>query len=481
MDVDGGSGRSRITVLRGGTIWTGGTTPRVLPRTDLVIEDGVVAAHEPDYRGRFDEELDATDCIVAPGFINAHVHPGATPRARSMAEDFALAPGAAFYHAVAPTLRLGLEEMTRAEFMAVMEWDLLAMLRGGATTVVAEMIVSPESGFQDDWVELIGRYGFRGQLGLTYPNRLGAIGFMQDGKITSLGAGDVGAALAAGVALHDRYDGSFDGRLRTHLSPHGPDTVPDDVLRETRRLCDERGLRAHLHLCQHKAELAVIEARSGKTPVQYLHDIGFLGPDVMATHVTYVEDADIAFLAETGTHVVHASYRKAKEGITSPFWEFIERGVNVAIATDSFSHDMVLDLKLACLLGKVRQHRVDAPDAERALICATHGAARALGRPDLGHLMPGARGDVTVVALDSVFSAPVFDPVRALVYYAGAADIRHTLVDGRPILRDGTLPGVDAKAIRLAATAACERIWGMAEGSGMVPDALRRHRPGCGC
>ena len=185
-----------------------------------------------------------------------------------------------------------------------------------------------------------------------------------------------------------------------------------------------------------------------------------------------MEDADIALLAETGTHVVHASYRKAKEGITSPFWEFIERGVNVAIATDSFSHDMVLDLKLACLLGKVRQHRVDAPDAERALICATHGAARALGRTDLGHLMPGARGDVTVVALDSVFSAPVFDPVRALVYYAGAADIRHTLVEGRCVVRDGAIPGVDLAALRRTVTTACEKLWHLAADRGVLP---------CGC
>ncbi|HEV7264200.1 MAG TPA: amidohydrolase family protein, partial [Falsiroseomonas sp.] len=325
-----------------------------------------------------------------------------------------------------------------------------------------------------------GKHGFRGQLGLTYPNRLGAIGFVQDGQIRSQSAGNVADALAAGLALHEAHDGAFGGRLRTHLSPHGPDTVPDDVLRETRRLCDERGLRAHLHLCQHKAELAAIEKRAGKSPVAYLHDIGFLGPDVMATHVTYVHDDDIARLAATGTHVVHASYRKAKEGLISPFWDFLSRGVNVAIATDSFSHDMVLDLKLACLLGKIREHAVDRPDAERALICATHGAAKALGRPDLGHLEAGARGDVTVISLESVFAAPVFNPLRALVYYATASDIRHTLVDGRPIVRDGGFPGLNVAALRRRVTAACERLWQLAADRGVLPPGS--HFPlGCGC
>ena len=467
MTMEPRSERSRVTVVRGGTVWTGGFSARVLPRTDLVIEDGVVVALEPHYRGRVDVELDATECIVAPGFINAHVHPGTTPRSRGLAEDARLGPGMAYYHATLPTQLLGPEALTPEDVALITEWDTLAMLRGGATTIVAEYFGSPAA-----WIPLVGRYGFRGQLGLTYPNRLGAIGFVKDGRIQSQDAGDVGDALRAGVALHDAHDGAFGGRLRTHLSPHGPDTVPDDVLRETRRLCDERGLRAHLHLCQHKAELSAIERRSGKTPVRHLHDIGFLGPHVMATHVTYVSGEDIPLLASSGTHVVHASYRKAKEGITSPFWEFLDAGVNVAIATDSFSHDMVLDLKLACLLGKVRQGRVDRPDAETALTCATAGAARALGRADLGHLEPGARGDVTVIALDSVFAAPVFDPVRALVYYANASDIRHTLVDGNPILRDGKLPGVDVAALRRRVGEACERLWTLAAERGALP---------CGC
>jgi hypothetical protein len=79
---------------------------------------------------------------------------------------------------------------------------------------------------------------------------------------------------------------------------------------------------------------------------------------------------------------------------------------------------------------------------------------------------------VTVIALDSVFAAPVFDPVRALVYYANASDIRHTLVDGNPILRDGTLPGVDVAALRRRVSEACARLWTLAAERGALP---------CGC
>ncbi len=465
------SDTARITLIRGGTVWTGGAAPRV-QRADVVIADGVIAAIEPNYQGRWDTEIDAGGCLVAPGLVNAHVHPGATARARGVAEDLEINPDAAFYHNLGGLLRFGLEELTRDEFGALLAWDAAEMLLGGATTLIAEMIVAEEHGMHLQWLDVAKQLGFRAQLGLTYPNRVGAIGSMQGGKIVKGDPGDVAGAFAAALRLHETHNGGLDGRLRVHLSPHGPDTVPEEILRATKQECAARGIHAHLHLAQHLSEVRTVQARHGTSPVRYLHDIGFLGPDVMATHVTYVDEADIALLAASGTHVVHCSYRKAKEAITSPFQEFLAAGVNVAIATDSFSHDLILDLKLACLLGKIRGGKVGQPTAQQALVAATHGAARALGRPDLGRLEPGARGDVMVVSLQSPFVAPVFDPVRALVYYGSASDIRHTLVDGEAVVRNGKLAGLDLDALRPQVEAACARLWELAQSRGVLPGGV---------
>jgi len=470
------SGRpAHVTIVRDGTVWTGGAAPRLLPGHDVVVVDGVVAAIEPGYRGPVTEDIDAGGCLVAPGLINAHVHPGTSPRSRGLAEDSEVVEDGAYYHLTLPVQLVAGEVLDAADIAAVTEWDTVAMLLGGATTIVGEYFGSAEH-----WIPLIDRLGFRAQLGLTYPSRLGAIGFLKDGRIVSSDPGDVGADLEAALRLHDTHDGTLDGRLRIHLSPHGPDTVPEEVLRATKRHCAERGIHAHLHLGQHLAECRAIEARYGVSPVRYLHNIGFLGPDVMATHVTYVDEADIGLLADSGTHAVHCSYRKAKEGITSPFWEFLARGVNVAIATDSFSHDLVLDLKLACLLGKIRSGSVARPSARQALTCATHGAALALGRPDLGTLEPGARGDLIVVRLESPFTAPVFDPLRAFVYYGSASDIRHTLVEGRPVVRDGAVIGVDIAALRRRANDACHRLWELAAQRELLPVGAEYDGSACG-
>ena len=167
--------------------------------------------------------------------------------------------------------------------------------------------------------------------------------------------------------------------------------------------------------------------------MKYLEQIGFLGSNVLATHVTYTDEADWDAIARTGTNVVHTAYRKAKEGLTSPFWEYLEQGTNVCMATDSFSHDLVENLKLSALLGKVRERSVSRPTAEQVLRCATHGAGRALARPELGVIEPGALGDVLVLDMTSPFNSPVFDPLRAAVYYGNAGSVRHSLVDGRPV------------------------------------------------
>jgi 5-methylthioadenosine/S-adenosylhomocysteine deaminase len=463
-----------ITVVRDGLVWTGGADPRLLPRHDVIIIDGAVATLEPDYRGRVDCEVDAGGCIVVPGLINAHVHPGTSPRSRGLAEDADIAEDGAYYHMTLPVQMIAGSVLDADDIAAITEWDAVAMLLGGATTIVGEYF-----GPVDHWIPIVQRLGFRCDLGATYPSRLGAIGFMQDGRIVTTDAGDVTGDYEAALRLCETLDGTLDGRLSTHLSPHGSDTVPEEILRATKRECSARGYRAHLHLAQHLAERRTIEALHGVSSVRYLDDIGFLGGDVLATHVTYVDDADIDLLAASGTHVVHCPYRKAKEGVLSPFSEFLAAGVNVALATDSFSHDLMLDLKLACLLGKIRSGSVQRPSAHQALSAVTHGAATALGRRDLGTLEPGARGDLVVISLQTPFAAPVFDPLRALVYYAGAPDIRHTMVDGVPIVRDGVVVGVDMGGLLRRAQSACDRLWRAADNRRVLPAGVRY--AGCLC
>jgi 5-methylthioadenosine/S-adenosylhomocysteine deaminase len=454
-----------ITVIREGTVWTGGFKPETYPRADVVIHDGVITGIEPRYAGGCDTEIDAGGCIVVPGFINAHVHAGCTPHIRGMTEDASILEGGAYYHSLGSVLTLGFAKLSRDELAAIMEWDCIAMLAGGATTIVEENF-----GGHEVWIDLVERLGFRSDLGISYPNSVGAIGYIKDGKIVMDQSGDIGAMFEDGLRLHDAVHGKFDNRLHVHLSPHGPDTVPEEILRATRAECDQRGINANLHLAQHLNERKTIADKTGgKTSIEYLHDIGFLGPHVMGMHVTFIEDRDIPILAKTKTNVVHGSYRKAKEALVGPFWEYIAGGVNVAIATDSFSHDLIQDLRFAAMLGKIRQKDVGRPTADHVLACATAGAAKAMNRKDLGNLNPGARGDVAVIDISTPFNSPVYNPLRSLVYYSNARDIRWTLVDGEPVTKDGRVLASDVDTVGKRARQATQKLWDLAESEGLLP------------
>ena len=477
MNTAAQAGRTQTTVIRGGTIWTGGATPRLHHQADLVIEDGRVAAIEPHYRGHADIELDAQECLVIPGLINAHVHPGTSPRSRGLAEDVSLPKGAAYYHMTMPVQMYSPQVISPDDLAIITEWDCLAMLAGGATTIVAEQF-----GSADAWVSLVQRLGFRCDLGTCYPSTYAAIGYFdkEQGRVVLGDPGDVGAGLVAALELHDRLHGSCDGRLNVHLSPHGPDTVPEEVLRATKRAAQERNIHIHLHMGQHKLERETVAKRSGLSSVAYLDSIGFLGPDVMATHCTYLDEGDYAILARTGTNCVHIGFRKAKEAITSPFVELLDSGINVALATDSYSHDLLLEMKFAAMLGKIRAGAGGRITAEQVLNCATWGAAKALGRPDLGHLEPGAQGDAVIVSMTSPFNAPVFDPIKSLVYYSTAADIKATVVAGRPVVQNGRVLGADMEAVRAHTTACCRRLWTGAAANGALPQGVFYPDP-CGC
>ena len=189
-----------------------------------------MASIEDEYKGRVDIEIDATGCLVVPGLVNCHTHARCTPHACGVSKDLDIPGAGAFYPGLIPVLGLAYTELKKKEFAAVMEWDVRGMLLGCAT-----MIVKDNFGGADIWLQLMERLGFRANLGLTYP-------------------GNVAGGLTAELRLQDDQHSQYGERLRIHLSPHTPDTVPEYILRESKKAAQERSMTVHLHLAQHLAE-----------------------------------------------------------------------------------------------------------------------------------------------------------------------------------------------------------------------------------
>lgn len=418
------------------------------------------------YDGKPDVVIDAKGRLLSPGFINAHVHVGAATYVRGLCEDQDLLPGSAFYHYVVPLILLASQNFTLDEFSAVVEWDILEMVKTGSTTILEENF--------DHYEVLIGvieRLGNRAYVSPTYPSGHTTIGFVKDGKLQydKPKAGAVEAGLQRNIELHDRFNGAADDRIRVRLSPTGPDTCPAEVLRATREAADRLGCGISIHAAHHAREIDFCRGAFGCSPIAHLRNTGILGPDAVVTHVTFTDASDQQLLAESRATVAHCSYRKAREAVIGPFYEYLQRGINVALGTDSYSSDITETIKTAAVLGKIREGRVGAPTALDAFNAATLGGARALGRDDIGQIKPGAKADLVLIDLSRPHNFPVIDPLKNFVYYSSGADVETVIVDGKVVVRNGRALATNEVELRERVQAATQRIWAIADRQGIMP------------
>jgi cytosine/adenosine deaminase-related metal-dependent hydrolase len=139
------------------------------------------------------------------------------------------------------------------------------------------------------------------------------------------------------------------------------------------------------------------------------------------------------------------------------FGGYLRRGVNVTLGTDTAPHDMFEEMKWAAMISKVTSNDSSLPTAGETFTAATLGGARALGREDLGRLAAGARADIVVVDARTMNMRPLRDPVKNLVYQGASRSVEAVFVDGRQLVANGTVIGVDEAALGERVQAAAQR------------------------
>jgi cytosine/adenosine deaminase-related metal-dependent hydrolase len=246
------------------------------------LRDGVVVWENDriihvgkSFDGQVDETIDGSGKVVTPGFINTHAHLYESPLDKSFVEDrgsrqFYLSGLFEFL----PTRSAAADEEASRACLA---YSMAELLRTGTTTVM-------EIGSKPEWaVEEAGKVGMRLYMG---PGYRSGRWFTGDGKTVKYEWDE-----AAGIAAMDRavrfieeYDGQQNGRIKGFLSPSQVDTCTEDLLRRSREAATSLGVPMALHTSQSVNEFQEMTHRHGKTPLEWLGSIGFLGPDVILGH-----------------------------------------------------------------------------------------------------------------------------------------------------------------------------------------------------
>jgi 5-methylthioadenosine/S-adenosylhomocysteine deaminase len=432
---------------------------RILRDGCLVVEDDRIRHVGTSYDGPVDRTVDVMDRIVTPGFINTHAHLDESPIDKSVQEDVG---NRQFWLTglieVLPAEMAGLDE---EGVRACVDYSLIELARTGTTTVVQM------GGIEDYVADAVDASGLRGYVAPMY--RSGRW-FTPDGKRVDYAwdSDDGRPGLDAAVAFVEKLRGRAEGRVQGLLAPAQVDTCSETLLRASRAASDDLAVPLSLHASQGVWEFQEMTRRHGRTPVEWLSDIGFLGPRTLLGHAIFVTGNswvnfagdDLALLAGSGTSVSYNAWCFIRRGIVmESFPDYIAAGVNMCLGTDTAPQSMIESLRWTAIAGKVAARRTDVSTARDVFDAATVNAAGLLGRDDLGRIAPGAKADLLFWRTDGFTMTPVRDPIRNIVYYAQPSDLADVMVDGRTVVEDGRVLGADVHGATRRVQHAAERVW----------------------
>ncbi len=264
------------------------------------------------------------------------------------------------------------------------------------------------------------------------------------------------------------HDPSPFSMCRIALAPCSPFSVTTELLKETIGFARERKVICHTHLCETVDEEQYCLQTHGLRPLDYMEECGWLGPDVWFAHGIYFDDSEIQRLAKTRTGIAHCPTSNLRLGSgIAPIPRMLEAGVRVGLGVDgSASNDsssLSRELQSALLVHRVGT-AVDAMPASRVLRMATVGGAEVLGQHEIGRLAVGMAADLAMFRLDRIeYAGAMADPAAAILFCGAGARADYPIVNGRVVVEDGVLVGVDESELFHCANAVAERMLKRAE------------------
>jgi len=430
------------TIILGGTVLTLEPEGRPIPNGAVAISGGTISAVGPAEdlleQAPTGEVIDASGCIIMPGFVNTHSHLPMT-LLRGLADDLPLKEW--LEHHIWPAER---EHMNAESVRVGTQLAAAEQLLAGVTTTT-------DMYFFDD---IIG-------------DTLAEIGMR---AVVAESLIDFATPRCATPDEMIEKQRELIERFKNHplitpaVAPHAPYTVSAANLAREAELADEMEVPLHIHLSETRWEVEKLLEEKGVSPVAYLANLGVLSERTVAAHCVHVSPQDLEILAELEVAVSHnpASNLKLGSGV-APVPAMLVAGIKVGIGTDGPASNNTLDLlrdtQLTALLHKGTTGQPTVIPAGEAIAMATIGGARVLGLDDrIGTLSEGKEADIICIDVRLPHATPVYDPFSHLAYSARSADVRHVLVRGRVLVRNRNLETLDFEAVRAKVTEITTRI-----------------------
>ncbi|MBE9521243.1 MAG: amidohydrolase [Proteobacteria bacterium] len=391
---------------------------------DTIIEIGPGDTLREKYP---DAELIAEEHgLVMPGLVNTHTH-AAMACFRGLADDLPLMQWLQEY--IFPVeAKLNSEMVYQSTLLSIAE-----MIKSG-TTSFCDMYL-----FAKDVAQATAGTGMRAWIGEV----------LYDFPSPNYGE------LESGFTYVDELFAMYANHplINITVDPHAVYTCSPDLLKKLKKTAEKHDALYVIHLSETDDEVKGALERFGVTPVMHLENLGLLDSKVVADHCVVLNEQEIDLLAKRGVKVAHCpeSNMKLASGV-APVPEMLEAGIAVGLGTDGSASnndvDMFGEMNSGAKLHKA--HRLDPTvmTAVETLEMATIGGARVLAADnEIGSLEPGKKADLIVLDLNQPHLTPLYNIPSHLVYAARGADVIHSIINGKVVMRNRELKTIDEKTI----------------------------------
>ncbi len=446
------------SLIRGKHILTADGSGAVAAHYDAAIyqENGVIKDIGPyqELRAKYapDTELGGPNYAVIPGLVNSHHHGrGVTTLQMGTCDD-----------CLEVWILAGWGRRPYDHYLMTL-YTALNMLESGTTTVMYNHPQTAAATLKEDADAVLRGFldaGMRVAFSSYLRNQNRVVYAGDDDFLGSLPADladDVRSYLsvahmsdddyfAFSDQMHREYHRHPSGKVRVLFSPANAQWNTDEFLLRCKEQAASHQTGIHMHLVESPYQKDYGILAWGKTPVEHLQDLEFLGPEVSFAHAVWLTEHDIELLADAGATVCHnaSSNLRLKNGI-APVNPMLARGVNVAMGTDSTAinddDDLLQEMRLVSKLHRQPVIGEPAITVDQVLSMATANAAAPTGfAGEIGALEPGRRADLVLIRLDGL-EDPYLEadtpPTEVVLGRAKSRDIAAVIVDGEVLLRDG--------------------------------------------
>lgn len=441
---------------------------------DIRIADGVIAEMG---RGLEREEgervLDATDCVIYPSWVNTHHH---------LFQSLLKGLPAGINQTLTPWLksvpyahRGGFDEPTLRLAARIGMVELL--LSGCGTVADHHYVYYPRMGFDpsealfDEAGKLGGRFMLlRGGATQTRDAEEGAPAHLRPEKLDDM---------LQDVERTARRWHQRGARAMTRVAM-APTTITislrTDELKLVARAARQLGVPLHSHLSETVSYIEHCRSAFDCLPLEYAQRNEWVGPDVWFAHLVHLNARERDILASTGTGMSHCPQSNGRLGSgVAPAPELARRGVPVSLGVDGAASneaaDMLSEAHQCWLMHRAHagaasrarpegggEAGADAVTVEQVVEWGTAGGARVLGFDGVGTLEPGQAADLAVYRLDEPRYMGLHDPAIGPVASGSRPHLRWLLVNGRAVVENDAIPGLDMDELRAQARVAVARL-----------------------